>query len=118
VRRSIFAFLVLTTTAHAQSVIFTYDQWERLSTGLQEIYLAGAIDWFSFISVAPAASTAVFYNDCLAKKQVTTHVIAEEMKLIIKTQPELRPKPATATLLASLVKMCGTPAPEWPAPAR
>jgi hypothetical protein len=43
VRRSLFALLVLTSTAHAQLVIFTYDQWERLSTGLQEIYLAGAL---------------------------------------------------------------------------
>ena len=47
VRRSIFALLVLTNTAHAQLVIFTYDQWERLSPGLQEIYLAGAIDSLS-----------------------------------------------------------------------
>lgn len=34
-------------------VIFTYDQWERLSTGLQEIYLAGAIDSLSTITVPP-----------------------------------------------------------------
>jgi hypothetical protein len=53
VRRSILALLALTTTVHAQSVIFTYDQWERLSTGLQEIYLAGAIDSFSTITVPP-----------------------------------------------------------------
>ena len=32
--RSIFALLVLTTTTHAQSVIFTYDQWERLPTAI------------------------------------------------------------------------------------
>jgi hypothetical protein len=50
VRRSIFALLALTTTAHAQLVIFTYDQWERLSPGLQEIYLAGASDWLSTVA--------------------------------------------------------------------
>lgn len=49
-RRSLFALLVLTSTAQAQLVIFTYDQWERLSVGLQEIYLAGAIDSLSTIT--------------------------------------------------------------------
>ena len=44
VRRIIVALLAFTTTTHAQTVIFTYDQWERLSIGLQEIYLVGAID--------------------------------------------------------------------------
>ena len=79
-RRSIFALLALTTTAHAQLVIFTYDQWERLSTGLQEIYLAGAIDSLSTITTPPAAATSKYYNDCLVKKQITAHIIAEEMK--------------------------------------
>src|SRR5215813_3866560 len=37
VRRVIFVLLVLTATAHAQGVIFTFDQWARLSSGLQEI---------------------------------------------------------------------------------
>jgi hypothetical protein len=73
VRRSILALLALTTTVHAQSVIFTYDQWERLSIGLQEIYLAGAIDSLSTITVPPAAATAKYYNDCLVKKQITAH---------------------------------------------
>ena len=117
-RRSIFALLVLTTTAHAQLVIFTYDEWERLSTGLQEIYLAGAIDATSTIAVPTQAGTAKYYNDCLVKKQITAHIIAEEMKTIVQTRPELRPKPATGALLASLIKICGTPVPEWPAPTR
>jgi len=118
VRRSILALLALTTTVHAQSVIFTYDQWERLSTGLQEIYLAGAIDSFSTITVPPAAATAKYYNDCLAKKQITAHIIAEEMKAIVKTRPELRPKPATGALLQSLIKLCGLPVPDWPSPSQ
>ena len=91
VRRSIFALLVLTTTTHAQSVIFTYDRWEQLSIGLQEIYLAGAIDWLSTVATPPSAGTGKFYNDCLVKKQITAHTIAEEMKAIVQTRPELRP---------------------------
>jgi hypothetical protein len=113
-RRSIFALLALTTTAHAQLVIFTYDQWERLSPGLQEIYLAGAIDWLSIVTVPPAAASAKFYNDCLVNKQITAHIIAEEMKTIVQTRPELRSKPAPGTLLASLIKLCGSPVPDWP----
>jgi hypothetical protein len=118
VRRIIVALLALTTTTHAQSVIFTYEQWERLSIGLQEIYLAGAIDSLSTITTPPTAATAKFYNDCLVGKQITAHIIAEEMKTIVQARPELRPKPATGRLLASLIKLCGLPVPDWPSPQR
>ena len=97
---------------------FPADQWERLTIGLQEIYLAGAIDSLSTITVPPAAATAKHYNDCLVKKQITAHIIAEEMKAIIQTRPELRPKPATGALLASLIKLCGLPVPDWPSPSK
>jgi hypothetical protein len=113
-RRVMLCLLVLTGAAHAQSVLFTYDQWERLSTGLQEIYLAGAIDSLSTIAVPTQAATAKFYNECLTKNQTTAHTIAEEMKVIVRTRPDLRDKPATGTLLASLVKLCGFPAADWP----
>jgi hypothetical protein len=116
--KTLFALPVLTNTAHAQLVIFTYDQWERLSTGLQEIYLAGAIDSLSTITIPPSAATAKYYNDCLVKKQITAHIIAEEMKAIVKTRPELRPKPATGALLQSLIKLCGLPVPDWPSPSQ
>ncbi|HEX3337866.1 MAG TPA: hypothetical protein VHT68_01680 [Pseudolabrys sp.] len=89
----------------------------RLSIGLQEIYLAGAIDSLSTITVPPSAATAKYYNDCLLKKQITAHINAEEMKAIIQTRPELRPKPATGALLA-LIKLCGLPAPDWPSPCK
>ena len=67
VRRILFALLALTTSAHAQSVVFTYDQWERLSAGLKEIYVSGAIDAVSTITVPSGASTAKYYNDCIVK---------------------------------------------------
>src|SRR5215467_4739400 len=111
VRRSVVALLVLTTTAHAQLAIFSYDEWEPLSIGLQEIYLAGAIDSLSTVTTPPSAPTAKFYNDCLVTKQISAHVIAEEMKTIIQTRPDLRPKPATHTLLAALIKLCGLAVP-------
>jgi len=99
--RVIVALLAFTTTVHAQSVIFTYDQWERLSIGLQEIYLAGAIDWLSTVAAPPSAATGKYYNECLAKKQIMAHIISEEMKTIVQTRPELCQKPGTGVLLAS-----------------
>jgi hypothetical protein len=112
VRRIRFALLALTTSAHAQSVVFTYDQWERLSPGLQEIYISGAIDAIFTIAVPAQASTSKYYNDCVVKQQIKAHDIVEEMKVVVRSRPELYPKPATAVLLAALVKLCGLPNPE------
>ena len=58
--------------AHAQLVIFTYDQWERLSIGFQEVYLAGAI--YSFLRSpfplrpAPLSITTTAYGAHLLKR--------------------------------------------------
>jgi hypothetical protein len=112
VRRVLFALLVLTTTAHAQAVVFTFDQWARLSPGLQEIYISGALDAVSTIATPPQVATAKFYNDCVVKKQIKAHDIVEDMKVIVRSRPELYPRPATVALLQSLIKFCGTPNPE------
>jgi hypothetical protein len=111
-RGVIFALLALTTTARAQSVIFTYDQWDRLSPGLKEIYIAGAIDAVSTIAVPAQASTAKYYNDCLVKNGIKAHDLVEQMQVIVRTRPELFPKPATAALMQSLIKLCGLSVPE------
>jgi hypothetical protein len=117
-RRIIVALLALTTPTHAQSVAFTYDQWERLPIGMKELYVAGAVDWLSTVSTSTEVGNAKYYNDCLMKRQVTAHDLAEEMKVIVQTRLELHPKPATGALLASLIKVCGTPVPVWPSPAQ
>jgi len=116
VRRVAVSLLALTTAAHAQSVAFTYDQWERLPIGMRELYVAGAVDALSTISTPFEVGTAKFYNDCLMKKQITAHDVAEEMKAIVQRRLELHPKPATGALLASLLKLCGSPVPDWPSP--
>ena len=110
-RRIIFVLLALTATAHAQAVVFTYDQWERLSAGLQEIYISGAIDAVFTIATPASAGTAKYYNDCVVNKQIKAHDIVEQMQVIVRSRPELYPKPATAVLLESLIKLCGTPNP-------
>jgi hypothetical protein len=112
VRRVIFVLLALTTAAHAQKVVFTFDQWARLSPGLQEIYISGALDAVSTISTPPQVATAKFYNDCIVKKQIKAHDFVEDMKVIVRSRPELYPQPATVALLQSLIKFCGTPNPE------
>ena len=111
-RRVMLCLLVLTGAAHAQSVLFTYDQWERLSPGLQEIYISGAIDAVSTITVPPGASTAKYYNDCIVKKAITARDIVEEMKVAVRSRPELSPKSATGVLLQALINLCGSANPE------
>jgi hypothetical protein len=102
----------LTTAAHAQSVIFTFDQWARLSPGLQEIDISGALDAVFTISTPPQVATAKFYNDCVVKKQIKAHDIVDDTKVIVRSRPELYTGPATVALLQSLIKFCGTPNPE------
>jgi hypothetical protein len=109
VRRVIFVLLALTTAAHAQKVVFTFDQWARLSPGLQEIYISGALDAVSTVTVPAAAASAKFYNDCVVQKQIKAHDLVEEMKVIVRSQPELYPKPATFALFHALIKLCGAP---------
>ncbi|MBR0696751.1 hypothetical protein [Bradyrhizobium lablabi] len=106
------ALVALATPAHAQSVVFTYDQWERLSAGLKEIYISGAIDAIFTIAVPAQARTSKYYNDCVVKQQIKAHDIVEEMKVAVRSRPELYPKPATAVLLEALIKLCGMPNPE------
>jgi hypothetical protein len=112
VRRAIFALLVLTGTAHAQSVVFTFDQWAQLSPGLQEIYISGALDAVFTIAVPAQMATAKFYNDCVVKQPIKGHDIVEQMQLMVRSRPELYSKPATAVLLQTMIKLCGTPIPE------
>jgi len=110
-RRLVCVLLALSAPAYAQSVVFTFDQWERLSPGLQEIYVSGAFDAVSTIAVPATANTAKFYNDCIVKNGITAHDLVQEMKSIVRTRPELHPKPTTAALLAAMIKLCG-PVPE------
>jgi hypothetical protein len=72
----------------------------------------GSNDAVSTIAVPASAPTAKYYNDCVVKKEITIHNIAEEMKVVVRSRPELHSKPATAALLQALIKLCGLPNPE------
>jgi hypothetical protein len=115
VRRVIFILLALTATAHAQKVVFTFDQWARLSPGLQEIYISGALDAVSTITSTAEVASAKYYNDCVVQKQIKAHDIVEEMNALVRSRAELYPKPATIAFMHTLVKLCGSPNP-WPNP--
>jgi hypothetical protein len=114
-RRVIFLLLALTATAHAQKVVFTFDQWARLSPGLQEIYISGALDAVSTITSAAEVASAKYYNDCVVQKQIKAHDIVEEMNALVRSRAELYPKPATIAFMHALVKLCGSPN-RWPNP--
>ena len=111
VRRVIFVLLALTATAHAQAVVFTFDQWARLSPGLQEIYISGALDAVSTITTAAEVASAKYYNDCAVQKQIKAHDLVEEMNAVVRSRPELYPKPATIAFMQALIKLCGSPNP-------
>jgi hypothetical protein len=111
VRRIIYVLLALITPAQAQSVVFTYDRWARLSPGLKEIYVSGAIDAVFTIAVPAQTGTAKFYDDCVVKKQIKAHDLVEDMEVIVRSRPELYAKPSTVVLLQALIKECGVPNP-------
>ena len=70
---------------------------------------AGNLDAVFTIAVPAQTATAKFYNDCVVTKQIKGHDIVEDMKVIVRSRPELYPQPATVALLQSLIKFCGTP---------
>jgi hypothetical protein len=56
----IMVLLAFGTTAHAQATFLSYDQWERLPTGLQVIYVAGVVDGLSTVSTRESSGTAKY----------------------------------------------------------
>jgi hypothetical protein len=76
---------------------------------LQEIYISGALDAVSTISVPAQVATAKFYNDCVVKKQIKAHDIVEDMKVILRSRPELYPPAGYGCTIAGTDKVWGTP---------
>jgi hypothetical protein len=44
------------------------------------------VDAVSTIAVPAQSGTAKYYNECLMKKEITAHNLAEEMKVIVQTE--------------------------------
>ena len=108
--RFIISVLLLSTIpARAQNVYLNYGQWEQMPPALREMYVAGAFDTLSTVTVPERVSVARHYNECVSKAGLTTGQLAENMKEYADTQPDLQHKPVPIALMRYLISLCGTP---------
>jgi hypothetical protein len=105
------ALLAFGTAAHAQAIFLTYDQWERLPTGLQDIYVAGVVDSLSAVTTRESSGTAKYYNDCIVKYNMNLSQITESTKKFMEMYSDQRNRPASIRIVAYLITVCGVPAP-------
>ena len=103
------ALLLSTIPARAQNVYLNYGQWEQMPPALREMYVAGAFDAVSTVTVHEGISAARYYNECISKAGLTTGQLAENMKEYADTKPDLQHKPVPIALMYYLVSLCGTP---------
>jgi hypothetical protein len=101
--------LLLVTPAHAQSVYLNYGQWEQLPTDLRWIYVAGAFDALSVVTVPEGLNAAMYYNQCVTKAGLSTQQLADNMKGYAGPQPDLQAKPVPIVLMHYLLSFCGRP---------
>jgi hypothetical protein len=94
----IIVVLLLTIPAHAQNVYLNYAQWEQMPPALREVYVAGAFDALSTVTVHEGVSVARHYNECVSKAGLTTGQLAENVKEYADTQPDLQHKPVPGAL--------------------
>jgi hypothetical protein len=110
----IVVLLLSTIPARAQNVYLDYSQWKQMPPSLREMYVAGAFDALSTITVPERATIARHYNECVAKAGLTIGKLAENMKEYAETQPDLQSKPVPGALLRYLISLCGTPTAQAP----
>jgi hypothetical protein len=101
-----------TTQAYAQSVYFKYSDWEQMPTSLREIYVAGAFDAVSTVTVAEGVVAAWHYNECVARIGMSASQLSENLKAYAESRPDLQYKSTPGVLMRYLVSVCGTPAPQ------
>jgi hypothetical protein len=105
----IIVLLLSTIPARAQNAYLNYGQWEQMPPALREMYVAGAFDALSTVTVREGVSVAKHYNECVSKAGLTTGQLEENMKEYANTQPDLQHKPVPFALMRYLVSLCGTP---------
>jgi hypothetical protein len=110
----IIVLFLSTLPARAQTIYLNYSQWEQMPPSLREMYVTGAFDALSTITVPERAPIARYYNECVAKAGLTTGKLAENMKQYAETQPDLQKKPVPFALMRYLVMLCGTPTGQSP----
>jgi hypothetical protein len=105
----IIVLLLSTIPARAQNAYLNYGQWKQMPPTLREMYVAGAFDTLSTVTVHEGVSVARHYNECVSKAGLTTGQLEENMKEYADTQPDLQSKPVPVALMRYLVSLCGTP---------
>ena len=103
--------LLLTTQSYAQTVYLKYSEWVQMPIPLREMYIAGAFDALSTVTVQEGAPIAKFYNECVAKNGLSSGQLAQNLKEYVETQPDLQNKPTPGALLRYLISFCGLPSP-------
>jgi len=68
---------------------------------LRKMYVTGAFEALSTITVPERAPIARYYNDCVAKVGLTTGKLVENMKQYVETQPDLQKKPVPRQFLCA-----------------
>ena len=99
--------LFSTTTLHSQTLYLNYGQWEQMPEIFRQMYVAGAFDAVSVVTIPEGAMIARHYNECVAKAGLSTGQLAQNMKEYAETQPDApsKPVPTTNGLLDIVVRL-------------
>jgi hypothetical protein len=107
-----FATIVLlfsTITVHSQTLYLDYGHWEQMPASFRQMYIAGAFDAVSVITVPEGAMAARHYNECVAKARLSIVQLEKNMKEYAETQPDAPSKPVPTILMRYLTSLCGLP---------
>ena len=69
--------LFSTATVHSQTLYLDYGHWEQMPASFRAMYIAGAFDTVSVVTVPEAAMSARRYNECVAKAGLSTGQLAQ-----------------------------------------
>jgi hypothetical protein len=75
----------------------------------RQMYVAGAFDAVSVVTIPEGAMIARHYNECVAKAGLSTGQLAQSMKEYAETQPDAPTKPVPTILMRYLTSLCGLP---------
>jgi hypothetical protein len=103
--------LFSTTAVHSQTLYLNYGQWEQMPASFRQMYVAGAFDAVSVVTVPDRAMIARHYNECVAKAGLSTGQLAQNMMEYAETQPDAPSKPVPTILISYLISLCGLPGP-------
>ena len=101
--------LFSTATVDSQTLYLDYGHWEQMPASFRAMYIAGAFDTVSVVTVPEAAMSARHYNECVAKAGLSTGQLAQNMKEYAETQPDAPSKPVPTILVRYLISLCGLP---------